>query len=512
MKPNRSRICVSICERSVDAIRLAALRAAETADLIELRLDCIDPPLGVESLRDIDALITDIPAPVIVTYRPAEQGGPRELDAKARISFWLFNRRPGADFFDFELDFATNPSLFTYASPLDWDRVICSHHDVVGIPENLGELYDRMTRTPAQVLKIAFQVDDATDCLHAFHLLERARREGRELIAIAMGSAGIATRILGPSRGAFLTYAALDEKSATASGQLSVRQLREVYRIEKIDSQTEITGLIGRPVSHSISPQMHNAAFAASGINAVYIPFEVRDAHAFIRRMIHPQTREINWNVRGLSITAPHKSIVMDHLDWVEPAAREIGSVNTILVADNALQGYNTDAVGFIRPLLKRRADLKGLPCAVIGTGGAARAAVWSLRQQSADVTVFGRNAAKAAALGEKFGVAWEQLAGAAFKAFSVVINATPLGTAGPWESETPATASQLDGTSFVYDLVYNPTQTRFLREAESVGCETLGGLEMLVAQAEEQFRLWTGVSAPAQVMREAADRALRRE
>ena len=135
--------------------------------------------------------------------------------------------------------------------------------------------------------------------------------------------------------------------------------------------------------------------------------------------------------------------------------------------------------------------------------------AVWSLRRQNSEVTVFARNGPSAKALAEAFGASWEKLDGAVFKDFAVVINATPLGTAGPLETETPAIASQLAGARFVYDLVYNPASTRFMREAQSVGCETLGGLEMLVAQAQEQFRLWTGMPAPARVMREAADRAL---
>jgi len=254
---------------------------------------------------------------------------------------------------------------------------------------------------------------------------------------------------------------------------------------------------------------MHNAAFAAAGVDAVYIPFDVRNLKSFVERMVHPRTRELDWNMRGLSVTAPHKSSVMDHLDWIDPVAQEIGAVNTIVVEGDELRGYNTDAQGFISPLPHRLGDLKALLCAVIGTGGAAATAVWSLRQRSAEVTVFGRNAKAAETLAGKFGAGWEPLEGAAFQRFDIVINATPLGTGGPLDTETPATASQLAGAKFVCDLVYNPTTSRFLREAATVGCETLGGLEMLVAQAEEQFRLWTGVAAPDSVMRDAADRAL---
>src|SRR4030095_117184 len=147
------------------------------------------------------------------------------------------------------------------------------------------------------------------------------------IIALAMGAAGVAPRILGPSRGSFLTYASLDNETVTAPGQLSLSELTEVFRLEKIDRHTQIFGLIGCPVSHSLSPQIHNSAFAATGTNAVYLPFETRDLKSFIKRMIHPRTRELDWRLRGLSVTAPHKFAVMEQLDWIEPAAREIGAI-----------------------------------------------------------------------------------------------------------------------------------------------------------------------------------------
>ena len=223
-------------------------------------------------------------------------------------------------FIDLELDlvlsFAAERSLGE--SWIDWSRVICSHHDFGGVPSDLDQIYERMAATPARILKIAVQADDATDCLPIFRLLERAQREGREMIAIAMGQAGVMTRILGPSRGSFLTYGSLDDESATAPGQLTARELREVYRIDQIDQQTEVIGIIGKPVGHSLSPHIHNAAFETAGVNAVYIPFEVGDAVQFMRRMAHPRSRELEWNLRGLSVTAPHKSAVMNSLDWID--------------------------------------------------------------------------------------------------------------------------------------------------------------------------------------------------
>jgi shikimate dehydrogenase len=254
---------------------------------------------------------------------------------------------------------------------------------------------------------------------------------------------------------------------------------------------------------------MHNAAFEASGINAVYIPFEVKDAASFIRRMVNPRTREIKWKLRGLSVTAPHKSILMEQLDWIEPTAQEIGAINTLVVEDDVLRGYNTDAAALIAPLREKGVTLSDARCAVIGAGGAARTALWSLQREGARLTLFVRDVEKAEPIAEKFGVDCLQLEGAKFEGFDLVVNATPLGTLGLREDETPVLANQLRGARLVYDLVYNPPKTRFMREACEAGCETLGGLEMLVAQAAEQFKLWTGKAAPVSVMMEAALRKL---
>ncbi len=505
------RVCISLCEPTVAALERAIATAVALCDLIEVRLDCLEP-LELETGADaITKLLQQAACESILTFRPSQEGGQRVLDDVTRQTFWseaIFS----SSFFDVELDLAEKfHSPETSSSmPIDWSRTICSHHDFAGVSAKLDQIYARMGLTPARVLKIAVQVDDAIDCLQVFKLLERAREDGREMIAIAMGAAGIVTRILGPARGGFLTYASLDNETATAPGQLSISELTEVYRLEKINRETEIFGLIGCPVSHSLSPRIHNAAFAATETNAVFIPFETRDIKKFMKRMVHPRTRELDWRLRGLSVTAPHKLAVMDQLDWIDPAAREIGAINTILVEGEALYGFNTDAPGFIKPVVQAFGDLRDARCAVIGAGGAASAALWSLKDAGAKPKLVARDAAKGSALAERFGAEWMPLKGACFEGFDVVVNATPLGTLGQFENETPATVTQLRGARLVYDLVYNPTETRFLREAREAGCQTLGGLAMLVAQATEQFKLWTGAAPPEGVMYEAAERGLK--
>jgi 3-dehydroquinate dehydratase / shikimate dehydrogenase len=478
-------VCVPVCAKSVTGLEEACARASEYADVIELRVDCLQD-LDFE----IETFVSKLSRPIILTFRPAEQGGYRFLARPEREAFWAKNLK--TDWLcdiesDLQVEFGPN--------------VIVSHHDFSGMPHDLEQLYERMAATPAHVVKIAVRANDITDCIPIFKLLDRARREKRELIAIAMGNAGIATRVLGPSRGAFLTYASLEDESATAPGQVNARQLRSVYRIDQIDRETMICGLVGLPVMHSVSPHMHNAAFAAEGVNGVYLPLEVNDVAEFMKRMVHPRTCELDWNLRGLSVTAPHKSSVIEHLDWVEPEASEIGAVNTVVVDGHELRGYNTDVHGLVEPLRERLGSLKDLRVGVIGAGGAARAAVWALGREQARVTLFARDAIKGALLATEFGVSCERLDAAAFSGYDVVINATP---------ESPAVAEQLAGAGLVYDLIYNPIQTQFLKEAQRAGCQTLGGLPMLVTQARRQFQLWTGKEPSTTLMYDAAAAALR--
>jgi 3-dehydroquinate dehydratase/shikimate dehydrogenase len=466
-----------VCEKDLDALRETCERAVEWGDLIELRLDC---------LEEIPVSLQPLTRPVILTFRPSEQGGHRDLTREQRQAFWSSTAPRGENiWWDVEGD------LVQDLAP-DWSRVIVSNHDFSGVPGNLEQLYEQLAHTPAAVIKIAVHANDIVDCLPIFHLLDRARSEHRSIIAIAMGNAGIATRVLGPSRGSFLTYGALADESATAPGQVNARKLRSLYHVDTIDDETMICGLVGLPVMHSVSPNIHNTAFVEENINGIYLPFEVHNVQQFFKLMVHPRTRELNWNLRGLSITAPHKQTVMECLDWIEPDAKDIGAVNTVVVENDRLLGYNTDAAGLVDPLRKRFTSLAGANVAIIGAGGAARAAIWALKRESANVILFARDTTKARPLTELFEISCKSLSEASFNGYDLVINATPVGS-GAYIDQSPATREQLTGARCVYDLIYNPRATRLLREAREAGCETLGGLEMLMAQARLQFELWTG-------------------
>jgi 3-dehydroquinate dehydratase/shikimate dehydrogenase len=503
------RVCVPLNEQTLRGLTLATATVPEAADMLELRLDGLEPSQIHSTTSELRDLVGGTSRPVILTFRPAEQGGYRSITATERQLFWDKQFDSEAAFFDLESDLVQALTIRDADAQPDWSRVICSHHDFAGVPDNLDELYERMAFSPARILKLAVTAKDAVDCLSVFNLLDRARTERREIIAIAMGEAGVMTRILGPSRGSFLTYGALEVDRGTAPGQVVASDLKSVYRIDQINRETMITALVGAPVSHSVSPHMHNAAFREAAINGVYLPLEVQNLAGFFGRMVNPRTREFNWNLRGLGITAPHKAEVMKYLDWIESRAQKIGAVNTVLLENEQLRGYNTDADGLIEPLIRRMGSIAGSHAAVIGAGGAASAAVFALQEQTVDVTLYARNTERAQAEFQRFNISCEPLRSASFAGKDVVINATPLGSLGVQVNETPAVADQLRDVRLVYDLVYNPIETRFLLEARKAGCQVLGGLEMLVAQAKLQFKLWTNTNASSELMYASGSSAL---
>ncbi len=498
---NNGKICVSVCAQTANEFIKNIKRAEELADIIELRFDCLSESQLSLALQKISE--TNCEKPFIITFRPTEQGGKRRLTLHERIKFWeaffYHNKRKNlyADF-EFELHAILN---------LKSTKSIVSFHDFSGADDNLQATYEALINiTNANILKIAVKTGDITDSLAVWKLLEKARIENKQLIPIAMGEAGKWTRILGLASGAPLTYASLDAGKETAAGQITAREMIDVYRVKELDEQTEIYGIVGNPVKHSLSPFMHNAAFKFHNLNAVYIPFEVNNLDAFIKRMVRPETREIDWNLKGFSITIPHKQTIIKYLDEIDETAQKIGAVNTVRIENGKLFGYNTDADGFIEPLKTAYGDLQNAKVAILGNGGAARAAVYALKKRGAVATIFARNIEKAIFLAEEFEVQLQKLSTPhlALSTYDIVVNATPLGTKGELEAETPATTAQVKGVKLVYDLIYNPFETKFIKEAQKASVPTIGGLAMLIAQGAKQFEIWTGSTAPIREMSEA--------
>jgi 3-dehydroquinate dehydratase/shikimate dehydrogenase len=367
-------------------------------------------------------------------------------------------------------------------------RVVVSSHDFTGVPADLVDRERAMRGTGAQVIKIAVKTSKLSDCLPLLKL--GAHVSAAHTVLIGMGECGLATRVLAKKFCSAWTYAG-DQQQI---GQITAADLLERYRFRSLSAQADVYGLVGRPISHSVSPAMHNAAFGATRMDAVYLPFPAADADDFVTfgRAI---------GVKGASITIPFKVSLFDRMDEVYAVARRIGAINTMKDQGGRWLGGNTDAAAFLGPL-RDHVDLSGKRIAVLGAGGAARAVAVALSSSDAQVTVYARNAVKAREVAMTASAAAAEMPPEA-DSWDVLVNCTPVGMY-PKNNETPLEASLLTG-SHVYDLIYNPTVTRLMREAASAGCQAIGGLEMLVAQAQEQFEWWTGTKLASGVMREAA-------
>ncbi len=495
---NNGKICVSVCAETADELIEQIRLAEDLADVIEIRFDCLKE-------NEIEPALNSLPIinNLLATFRAKEQGGKRSLTLQERLTFWqkiLIHNKNENFYADFEADTLYFPNLVKA-------KTILSSHFFNRVPSDLTDTFKSLSQvSESNIVKIAIKTNDITDSIPIWKLLEKAKSENKQIIPIAMGESGKWTRILGLAHGAFMTYAALDDGKETAPGQISAKDLIEVYRVKELNEETEIYGILGGNTSVSMSPYIHNAAFQFHNLNAVFVPLQVHDLDEFIRRMVKLETREIALNFKGFSVTIPHKQAIIEHLDFIDETAQKIGAVNTVKIVDGKLHGYNTDAKGFIEPLLNSYGDLNGAKVAVLGAGGAARACIYALEQSSAQVTIFARDLAKAKDLAENFKSRISNLKskGENYGEYDILVNTTPLGMKGKAEDETPAVAEQLKNLHLVYDLVYIPFQTRLMTEADRAEVPKIGGLAMLIAQAMEQQKIWTGKDAPMKEMSRA--------
>ena len=368
-------------------------------------------------------------------------------------------------------------------------RVVLSHHDFNGIPSDLGHMAKAMLASGAEVVKIAATAARLSDCL----TLRAVGQQTRVPVAlIAMGEAGIPSRVLAGWMGSCWTYAG----DAVAPGQISERRLQEEFRFRRIGARTAVYGILGKPVTHSVSPAMHNAAFHAARLDAVYLPLAAADFEDFL-------TFADAAGLAGVSVTAPFKVNAFERADECDPASRRIQSVNTLRRDGVKYLGCNTDVTGFLAPL-ESAMRVRGARAVILGAGGAARSVAVGLTSAGMHVAIAARREVQAHSVATLTGAAvspWPPDPAS----WDVLVNATPVGTS------PNAGASPLpDGYPFpsgglVYDLVYNPPTTKLLSEAATAGCRTIGGLDMLVAQAQAQFEWWTGQRPADRVMRDAA-------
>ena len=451
------------------------------ADMVELRLD------GVKDL-DVAGALADRRRPAIVTCRPRWEGG-GHFDGSEDDRFRILRQAAdlGAEYVDLEW----KAERRFYEACRGRTRVIVSSHDFDGTPADLRARVAAMRGMGGDVVKVAVAARSAGDCL----ALKRAFEGDEAHVAIAMGAPGQFTRLLPAWTSSLWTYG-----GTNAPGQVSTDDLVNRYRVRETTSATKVYAVTGSPLGHSASPAMHNAAFSALGLDAVYVPLEARDANEFfsLAELVA---------LSGASVTIPLKQALLTSAVSVDGLPAEIGALNTLRRGPAGWEGRNYDVAGFLAPLDRRHIELKGRRVVVLGAGGAARAAVRGLASRGADVEISARRPEAAHALACELNVqagAFDVAQGR--PEWDILVNTTPAGM-WPRVDETPVSAAALSGAAgkVVYDLVYNPLDTTLLRLARTAGATTIGGLEMLVGQACLQFEFWTGRQAPREVMDLAA-------
>ena len=470
------QLVATLADLTAAALPSARAEALRVADLMEFRLDRL-PPLP------LDDMLGEAAGPAVVTFRPEREGGVFNGPEAAREQRLREALALGAAFVDVEWDASFGDALIAEYP----GRVVLSRHDFDGMPMDLAGLVRSMAARRPAVTKLAVTPSRLADQLE-FSVAATAAA-GTPVVLIAMGTAGLPSRILAERFGSCWTYGG----AAIAPGQVSPDLMRSRYRVGQHTAGTLVFGVAGRPIGHSWSPTLHNAALRALGIDGVYVPFEARDIDDLLA------TAEA-LDVRGLSVTAPFKLDALARASSADLLALRLGAANTLTRTPDGWVGRNTDVEGFLHPL-RSRLTLAGARAAVLGAGGAARAVVAGLQAEGARVTVHARRPDQAGALvplGAALG-SWPPPPGS----WDLLVNTTPVGTA-PNVDDTPLAAEALVGGGLVYDLVYNPGRTRLLRDAAAAGCGTLGGLEMLIAQAAVQVATWFPVEPPVDAMRAA--------
>jgi 3-dehydroquinate dehydratase/shikimate dehydrogenase len=457
--------------------------AAAFADMVEVRLDTVDRPDALGALEGRRR-------PVLVTCRAAWEGGHFHGSEEERERILSEAQAAGAEFVDVE---ARAEFAATIARRRRGRGIVLSLHAFGAPPADLLERARGMRSTGAEVVKIAIEAGRLSDVLPLMDLASRTDfvdRDGMNgHVLLAMGQPGVPTRVLAARMGNRWTYAG----DGVAPGQIPAARLLGEFGFRRIKPDATLYGVVGNPIAHSLSPVMHNAGFSALGLNAVYVPLQAGDAEDFAAFARHTL-------MGGASITAPFKVDMLSKVDEIEEMAKRVGAVNTLIVRGGRWIGANTDVDGFLTPLAGRMA-LKRARATVLGAGGAARAVAVALGSQGAAVTVCARRgeaAREVAALADGVAGTWPPRPGS----WDVLINATSAGSRGP--DDDPMIGVPLDG-EIVFDLVYAPARTPLLERAAREGCLTIGGIEMLVAQAERQFELWTGIRPPAGLFRAAA-------
>lgn len=485
-------ICVTIgrTRHRMIASEHAAL-VQRGAKLVELRLDWINRP------PDLNKLLKGRPGPVVVTCRRPEDGGRWKLGEDARRTLLRQAIVMEADFVDLEADVAQVIPRYGKS------RRIISHHDFNGTPENLEEIHADLCRHDPDIVKLVTMAQSPADNVRLIKLVATSKVP---TIGFCMGELGLASRLLCCKYGSPFTYATFSKDRVLAPGQIPFDDMRSLYRVDDLNQETQVFGVVGDPIAHSHSPLIHNAALQHDGLNAVYVPLRIPagelqptlDAYAAL-------------DIRGYSVTIPHKQAAAEYAQYRDPLVAETGAANT-LYRDAAGRwcSTNTDfeaALAALRLGMEGR-DLAGMRVLMLGAGGVARAIGRGVSRAGCVLTITNRHKQRAQELAEQLGcqmMTWENRGSVDC---DILINCTPVGM-WPEMDETPFPSHWLRDHMLVFDTIYNPENTLLLKEAREHECRTVSGLEMFVRQAAAQYELFALRPAPLDVMRDALRRGI---
>ena len=507
-------ICLSLNAGTLSQNLRSVLRYASDIDALELRADFLlhDERAGLDRFpRALPPGRSGAPLPVILTVRSRRDGGQwREGEGERRQLLLHGVRGGGYRYVDLESWLRGSDAELLEAAAAAGSTVIRSTHDFDGVPGDLARLLDS-GGCPGEIPKVAVMPAGSADLLRFVRTVAALRLQPR--IAVAMGAAGFATRVLARRLGSMLTFCSPSDIDtvAAAPGHIDPETMSRLYRYHSISENSVVFGVIGNPIMHSQSPAYHNRRFAEDHLDAVYLPFEVDDVDAFF------ELAELI-PIAGVSVTIPHKQAVMRHLSQRDPSVIGAGACNTVVrsgAARGGWKGYNSDVLGFLQPLQQAAAaagwsELRGRRATVVGAGGAARAVVYALLRQGMEVLLLNRTLDRARTLARDLGASGavrcaclDDSAGHEMAAYAdLIVQTTSVGMAPDAESD-PLPFYQFSGAEIVYDIVYTPPFTRLLQRARDAGCITVSGRKMFEAQADAQYRLFRELqfadSAPRQ-------------
>jgi 3-dehydroquinate dehydratase/shikimate dehydrogenase len=490
------KVCLALSGDTVEDMLATGESMARDNPLLEFRLDYLKQPLA--ALPKIHRFLeTHQYVTAIGTCRRAENGGKFKGSLASQLEVLTKANAAGCQIVDLEIQSALKSKREAIARLRSRAGLIVSFHDFRAT-RNLDETLEKMLKVPADFYKVVSTATTLSDNVTMMKFLQ-TQSDKHALIGLCMGEQGIISRVLSVRAGSVFTFGAVSAELKTAPGQISARDLRSIYRIDQVDAATRVYGVAGDPIEHSLSPVIMNTALRRENVNGVYLPL-----HAKTLKDLIYCVREIP--LHGLSITMPYKQSILVHLDNTDAHTTKIGACNTVVRGqDGKLYGFNTDVAGVVRPL-EQRISIEKAKVLVLGAGGAARAAVFGLKERGAEVWILNRTSVKAQKLARQAKARTIKRADLRKIAFDVIVNATPVGMGNT--RDCPLKDEEIQAR-VVFDMVYDPVETHLLQVARAKGIAVIPGVEMFVQQAARQFEIWTGKPAPAGDMLRAVTIAL---